>query len=147
VNASVRLRVVIDTNQFVSGTISKQGNPYQLIHRWRTGAFTVVTCAWQREEIAGVLQRPKIRERYRLSDGDIAALLLYIDTTAEFVTPEEGLPLVVRDPNDQLILGTAIAGAAQYLVSGDHDLLILRDEPLLRNLQILTVAEFLTLLP
>ena len=55
-------------------------------------------------------------------------------------------PLHVRDPKDELILATALGGRADFLVSGDDDLVVLRDEPKLKErLKIVTATEFLAL--
>jgi putative PIN family toxin of toxin-antitoxin system len=136
-------RVVVDTNIFVSGTILKSGNPYQLVLRWKAGAFTLLLSAEQREEIAEVLQRPKIRDKYGLSNEDVADLVFFLDTRAEPVTTDIDLPLHARDPKDDMLLAAALAGGASYLVTGDADLLVLNGDSRLRGLKIITVRAFL----
>ena len=56
------------------------------------------------------------------------------------------LPVHVRDPKDAKILALALGGNADYLVTGDDDLLVLNGDPRLGKLQIVTVHTFLTVL-
>ena len=56
------------------------------------------------------------------------------------------LPVQVRDPKDEHVLAAALSGKADYLVTGDEDLLHLDGDPKLGNLQIITAREFVNLL-
>jgi predicted nucleic acid-binding protein len=49
----------------------------------------------------------------------------------------------VRDPNDEKVLAAALGNRAGYLVTGDEDLLALRDDPRIKGLRIVTAREFL----
>lgn len=136
-------RAVVDTNQFVSGTIVSRGHAFVLLESWRRGAFVVVTSLWQRREIARALRKPKLQQRYRVTRRSREQILRRLDQTAEWVTPLEDLPLPIRDRNDDRILGTALAANVEYLVTGDDDLLVLADDPRLGALKIVRAAEFL----
>ena len=61
----------------------------------------------------------------------------------ERVTPLDSLPLHSRDPKDDKLLAVALGGNADYLITGDQDLLVLNDNPGLENLRIITAAVFL----
>jgi predicted nucleic acid-binding protein len=61
----------------------------------------------------------------------------------ERVTPLDSLPLHSRDPKDDKLLALALGGNADYLITGDQDLLVLNDNPGLENLRIITAAVFL----
>lgn len=54
--------------------------------------------------------------------------------------------ITVRDAKDQHLLSAAFSNRADCLVSGDDDLLALRDDPRLGDLRIVTAAEFLDVL-
>lgn len=138
-------RVVVDTNLFVSGLIVKRGIPHQLLSHWRRGSFTLLISEEQREEIAAVLDRPAIAERYGITPEERAELLHLIDTRAIKVTGSRHLPLSVRDPKDEMILASALGGEADYLVTGDEDLLVLSDSSDIGSLRILRVREFVQL--
>jgi putative PIN family toxin of toxin-antitoxin system len=138
-----RPRAVIDTNVFISGIISRRGNPFRLLEAWRAGAFTLVISSEQQDELRDVLSWPRLALKYQISEQEVAELFRLIDVLAETVSPLLPIPITVRDPKDEMILGSALAGRADYLVSGDDDLLVLRGDSLLGGLEIVTVREFL----
>lgn len=139
------LRIVIDTNLFVSGLIIKNGYPSRLLSHWRKHSFILLTSDQQREELIDVLTRPKILENYHLSKKEIISAIFLLDTTAIRLDTKGKLPVEVRDPKDEKILAIALRGNADYLVTGDEDLLILNGNPSLKNLKIITVKAFLNL--
>jgi putative PIN family toxin of toxin-antitoxin system len=140
------VRAVVDTNLIVSGLLKKPGVPYQIVEALRHGHFTLVLSPLLLTEYRQVLQRPKLREKYTLTEEEITAFLFLIETHAHIVTPQHRLPVNIRDKRDEGVLATALGGQADYLVSGDQDLLVLKDEPGLRGLRIVTAKEFLNLL-
>jgi len=140
------ISATVDTNLFVSGLIIKHGNPYSLLQHWRRGLFLLVISKDQRIELGDVLRRDKITREYHIGQDDIKSILRRIDRTAVFVKALKASPVTVRDPKDEKILATAIAGKADYLVTGDKDLLVLNGEPNLATLRIVTVRDFLSLL-
>jgi putative PIN family toxin of toxin-antitoxin system len=138
-------RAVVDTNLFVSGTIFTRGHPHALLEAWRAGAFVLLLSDDHYDELTDVLSRPKIVRRYRITPADLSALFAGL-ATAERVTPSPVLPVQPRDPKDAKILAAAVGGNADYLVSGDDDLLVLAGDPHLKPMSIVTVVEFLTIL-
>jgi predicted nucleic acid-binding protein len=84
--------------------------------------------------------------RYRVSRRDRERVLRRLDRSAEWVLPLVNLPLPVRDPKDERVLGTALAVNADYLETGDDDLLVLAGDPRLGDLTIVTVVAFLAIL-
>jgi len=140
------LRVVIDTNLFVSGIIIKHGNPFDLLEAWRAGLFAVLMSDEQQAELEEVLHRPAIQKKYGLADEEIATLFRLLDMTAPRVRSRRRLPVKVRDSKDEMILGSALGGKADYLITGDTDLLTLQGEPGLGSLRIITVVDFMSTL-
>jgi putative PIN family toxin of toxin-antitoxin system len=123
---AAKLRVVLDTNVFVSGLISPQGYPAAILKALRSGQFTLLSSPPVNEEIIEVLNRPRIRDRYGIGDRifDVSFILWEV---AELVLhlPEVK---VCSDPDDDKFLATAVGGKADYLVTGDiADLLHLRE--------------------
>jgi hypothetical protein len=139
-------RVVVDTNLFVSGLIVKRGLPHRLLNYWRQGSFTLLISEEQRDEIEVVLHRPAIVERYGVTPGERADLLWLIDAVAVRVASRHPLPLVVRDAKDEMILASALGGRADYLVTGDEDLLVLSGAAEIGSLRILRAREFVDVL-
>ena len=99
-----------------------------------------------RDERGEVLQREKFAARFGLTPEQRAAFLFLVDTRAVFVQPQRQVPVAIGDPKDEIVLVTALGGDADYLVTGDADLLVLRDDPSIGGLRILTVREVLTVL-
>ncbi len=117
-------------------------NPRSLARR----QFQWVTSSAQRAELDETLHRPKFTTRYELTPPDIAALLAEIDLRAELIA-SSNLNFTVRDPVDTPILASAVAGNAEFLVTGDNDLLVLAEDPRISPLRIVTPSDFLARLP
>jgi putative PIN family toxin of toxin-antitoxin system len=144
--AARQRKVVIDTNLVVSGLLLRRGSPHELIVALRQDAFRLVITPALREEYERVLRRPRFAEKYGLTSEEIADFLAFVAQHAVNVRPRRRLPVVVRDQHDENVLAAALGKRAQYLVTGDDDLLVLRDDPKLRDLAILTGREFLEIL-
>jgi putative PIN family toxin of toxin-antitoxin system len=141
------VKAVIDTNVFVSGLISRRASPFLVLEALRAARFTLLLSDEQRTELADVLPRPTLVESFGVSFDEIVRLLRLIDKNAvRVVLRGELLPIVVRDGKDEPILETALVGSADYLVTGDNDLLVLAGHPALGRLQIVTAAAFLAAL-
>lgn len=128
------MRVVLDTNIFVSGVLG--GALAEVITRWQAGEFTVVVSDEIAREYLEVLRRPKFGLPAEVRD-DIGAYLLQ---NADFVTPTEALHVVPDDPQDDKFIEAAVAGGAELLVSGDRHLLALGNY---QDLSIVTARDFL----
>lgn len=126
------------------GLIIEKGYPFQLIEQLRKGAFVVITSPAVREELEEVLRRDKFTKF--LTEQKIAIFLDMYDVSSLTVTPNTRLPVPVRDPKDEKVLATALGGKAEYLVTGDDDLLVLNNNPAIKNLKVITVKDFLDLL-
>ena len=138
-----KARAVVDTNLFVSGIILKRDVPYLLLESWHHGLFILVTSQLLRAELEEVLKRPEICQKYQIHPEETSLLINLFDQKAEKVTPIKKLPVQIRDPKDEVVLATALGGRADYLVTGDNDLLVLNNHPKLGKLLILTAREFL----
>jgi putative PIN family toxin of toxin-antitoxin system len=120
------LRVVLDTNVVVSGLIRPVGSPPgELLSLWFSGRYDLVTSPPLLAEYREVLKRPRIRRLIRDFEG-LLHLLRLLEEAETVTQPARLSPRSVRDPKDVMILGTALAGRADLIVSGDQDLLVLR---------------------
>src|SRR5690242_14772773 len=137
-------RVVVDTNLFVSGTIRKTGRPRELIRAWTHQRFILLLSDAQYAELTDVFARPHLVQAYGLTQAELSELFTDLHAAIQ-VTPAATLPVSVRDPKDEPILAAALGGRADYLVTGDADLLVLAGDPMLGQLTILTVADFLAI--
>ncbi len=119
------LKVVIDTNQFVSSLISKKGKPAQLVDLWRQQHFILVTSPEIIAEIKKVLEYPHIRKKYNLKKEDIQSLLILIEHEAVIVPNLPAVDVIKDDPDDNKFLACALAAQTEYIVTGDQHLLSL----------------------
>ncbi|SFF97146.1 putative toxin-antitoxin system toxin component, PIN family [Novosphingobium sp. CF614] len=132
------MRLVLDTNILVSALISASGPPGQLLAAVRDRRVILVTSEEQLAELRDVLSRPRLRPYIRSADAE--DLLATIDAIAVMAhdLPEIALS---PDPKDNPILATAVAGEADFLVSGDKaDVLALGS---VRGIEIVTAANAL----
>jgi putative PIN family toxin of toxin-antitoxin system len=138
------LKVVIDTNQFVSSLISKHGKPAQLVDLWRQQHFILVSSP---EIIAGikkVLEYPHISRKYKLKKADIQSLLVLIEHEAVIVPKLPAVNVIEDDPDDNKFFACALAAQAEYIVTGDQHLLSLGRYG---SILIVTVKDFLLICP
>jgi putative PIN family toxin of toxin-antitoxin system len=115
------LRAVIDTNVWVSAMLNPAGRPADVLHALREGRFTLVTSEPLLAELADVLRRPRIVRRFGIAADDIAELILLLRARAELVAIT-GSVRVCRDPDDDVVIETAIRGRASVIVTRDDDL-------------------------
>ena len=116
------MRVTLDTNLIVSGLMLPNSVPGHLLEHWDRHGYILVTSSQQLSELQRVLSYPKIKKFIPKARAGRFINRLY--SKALFVVPER-VPPIIEDEEDLLILGTAVAGKAHLLVSGDHELLAL----------------------
>jgi putative PIN family toxin of toxin-antitoxin system len=137
--------LTVDTNTWVSAFITQRGHAARLKQHWHAGRFAVVTCAELLTELAEVLARARLQSKYKYSLEEAAAYLHSITKLAQLI-PVTGTLNLCRDPDDNILIETAIAGHATHVVSRDED--IVRDIQIVRYLsehgvQAITINRFL----
>jgi len=118
------LRVVLDTNVLVSGLAYPASIPGRILGAWRQGAIDLVLSRYILDEMVRVL--PRLR-RISLTPSEIRDLADSFLFLAEIVEPSAELEKALRDKADQLVLGTLRSAKADYLITGDKDLLALAE--------------------
>ena len=136
------MRVVIDTGVLVSGLIRPRGTTGEALLALRDGKFTVLYSHETIMEIIDVLGRDKFRLKYHILPDDISALINLIRLRGEVVIPKQRVA-DCRDPKDDKFLDVALSGDADYLISGDLDLLSMNPY---RSIPIIRPAEFLAMI-
>ncbi len=136
------MRAVLDTNVLVSALLFPRGIPGAVLRRLRDGSFTIIFSPGLLDEFAAVLSHPKIKTKYKLNASDIEAVFSLFAMRGELVESEEQMR-VCRDPQDDFLLETAVAGRAGYIVTGDQDLLVLKK---FRKIRLIKPGRFLALL-
>ena len=115
----IKIRTVIDTNVLVSAVLSPGGASDRLVVRVND-RHIIILC----EAILGELQNTLIN-KFRYSFALASELVDGLRRVSEIVEPATFDRQICRDPDDDAILGTAVAGNADCIVTGDSDLLVL----------------------
>ena len=116
------LRVVLDTNVLVSGLAYPNSIPGRIVGAWRHGGLEVVLSHYILDEMARVLPRLTKIILTPAESRDLVDSFLFL---ADLVEPVRDLEADLRDAADQADLATWKAAGAQYLITGDKDLLAL----------------------
>lgn len=136
------MRLVIDTNLWISATFWEDNPPRQLIDFVRDNSeeITVLMSDWLIGEIAYTLNR--LWPSYGPQNLNPARIVRNIRGSTESVVVTSKVE-VSRDRNDNPVLALAKDGHADYLVTGDKDLLVLKK---FGKTHILTAREIIELL-
>ena len=139
------MRVLLDTNVLISYLLTpRRDNPILTILQGAfSGKFVLLMPALLLEELARALRRKRyLAERITEEEmHEFMDLLLVVSETIPLIS--EAIPAVTRDAKDDYLLAYALVGQADYLVTGDKDLLSLSQ---FENLKLLSPAAFLRLL-
>ena len=111
------MRVVTDTNVLFAAFVSTEGTWAQLIEILLEG-HTLVLSVY----ILGEL-REHLTGKKRLDPALVDEQIAFLESSAVMVTPSAVPADIINDPDDLPVLGTAVAGQADCLVTGDRELL------------------------
>jgi putative PIN family toxin of toxin-antitoxin system len=118
------MRTVFDTNVLMSGLLWR-GTPHALLEQVRNNALTLISSPALLMELSVVLERPKFDAILTRSNTSRAQTLAEVRQLAEVIDPPPLAYPVCRDPDDDAVLALAIAAQADWVISGDDDLLCL----------------------
>jgi putative PIN family toxin of toxin-antitoxin system len=128
------MRVVADTNVLISAFLFG-GLPSHFMDFGWSGAFDLVTSAPLVEEL-----EEKLRGKFAVPDGKVQVFVEQLRKSAFVIQPGLTLNAVPGDEDDNRVLECAVAGRADFIVSGDKHLLRLGSY---EGIAILTVRQFL----
>ena len=136
------MKVVVDANVFVSAAI-RTGPPHHIVQAWlERRAFEVVMCPTLLGEIRETLtERPRMRRWLELRVAE-----LYIETiaaVADLVPDPSEIGTQTRDSEDDYLIALARLHDAEFIVSGDRDLLEWEEQ----RPPVVTPVVFTTLMP
>ena len=135
------LKVVLDTNVFVSSLLVRTGLPAQVLNAWRERQYLLIISPSIIAEIQSTLNYPRIRRKYAITDQDVEQLVNLLEQDALVVPGKaETAGAIPKDPTDEMVLACAVETGADLIVSGDRHLL---DLGAYRDIPVLTVREFL----
>jgi uncharacterized protein len=133
------IRAVLDTNVVLSGLLW-HGTPHALLERVREGTMTFISSPALLAELAEVIARPQFDAILARSNTSRERSLAELRELAEVTAPPPLAQPVCRDPDDDAVLALGVAAKADFIVSGDRDLLSLES---FQNIPIVTPAEAL----
>ena len=116
------MRIIVDTNLWISVLIKRR--LHKLLDGLSDGDIRLVVCDELIEEIIRVFRRPKFRHCY--SEEQLCVLRLFLEENTERYIIN-GAVMGCRDPKDDFLLELAAVSSADFLVTGDEDLLEIMD--------------------
>lgn len=131
------MRVVIDTNLWLSGLMLPGSVPGHIVRSALMAQITAVLSEPMLQELRLALHYRRVRARISLSDEELERYFAELRYIAEMVDIVGSTAHVPRDRRDDIVLSAYIASGADYLLTGDDDLLSLRPDH-----SILTAREF-----
>ncbi len=133
------MKVILDTNIWVSAWLWK-GIPGNLIRLARSGKISICTSEALLAELENTLSYQKLSLKIQSLNFTEKQLMIGTRELAQ-VYPVTNLNLPeLRNPDDNIVLGTAISAQADVIITGDQDLLILREY---QGIKIITAKDFL----
>jgi hypothetical protein len=131
------LKVVIDTNVFISAFYMPESRPAGVVLLARRKTILNVISPPILQEVERI-----IRKKLLWDNSKTQSAVRRIRNFSEEVQPQERLAIIADDP-DNRILECAVAGQANFIISGDHHLLDLKNY---QGIKIVTPARFLELI-
>ena len=133
------IKAVLDANVFISSVINQQGFSARIFKQWRAGGIVVLISKPILEEIDRVMRYPRISKRHKMSSQELDIYLTNLTTASIFVEDTPTLEVVTEDPTDNRYLECAVAGEADYIVTGDDHLLSINSY---QDIMIVTPRQF-----
>lgn len=135
------LRAVLDANVIISALIRPDSAPGRILRAAiHEAAMRLLTSGPLLAELRAALEYPRLQRYLKMSGQDKEEFVILLEQIAELVRiADHPAPVVCRDPDDESYLQTALAGRADYIVSGDGDLL---DLAAVEDIPIVTPAGF-----
>ncbi len=134
---------VVDANVIVSASISDLGIPFRILQAARAGRFRWLTSAPIVAEVFRALQRPSVKRRYDITPEVLQGVSELLEKRAISTPLTIQVVGVATHSEDDLILATAASARANYLVTGDRQLLALEN---FRGTQIVSPRQFIEIL-
>ena len=128
-------KIILDTNLWISFLITN--NFHRLDTLIENNNVTLIFSNELIEEFIDVVSRPKFKKYF--SKKDIVKILEYFDQFGELIKVKSNLQ-ICRDKKDNFLLNLSVDSNANYLITGDSDLLIIKN---IKKTKIITIADFM----
>ena len=133
-----KMRILLDTNNLVSAAIAK-GKSRNLLLKALANEFELISSTELLNELEDVISRSK----FKLSSFEEYKFFNTLRKTVKLVKVKADFKIVKEDPDDDNVLNTAYDGKADFIVTGDLDLLRLKE---FEGIKIVTASEMLKIL-
>ncbi|MGC8492807.1 MAG: putative toxin-antitoxin system toxin component, PIN family [Syntrophobacteraceae bacterium] len=137
------IKVVLDTNVFVSAVIKADSKPGRILELVRSGGLELCVSPDILEEIRATLAYPKLEKFHRRDSKWIASFIRELSAMAKTTPGKTISEAIESDPSGNIYLVCALEGKADFIVSGDHHLTDLKEY---RGIRILNPAAFLEII-
>ena len=117
------MKLVLDTNIVISGLFAPKSNAGKVVEACFNRQYDLILSEELIAEIEQVLFYPKIRKKLKLTDEEIKNYCSLLKFNFKIVSIKSTDVKVPTDSKDNHVLATLVAGEADYLISGDADLL------------------------
>lgn len=135
------IRVVVDTNVLISGLFGIKNSPSsQILNAVRTQKIILVTTPLILEEVHDVINRKRITKLTKMSPKDQTDFMNKLIERSDVTVGIQLSQKVSRDAKDDKFLACAVEAKADYIITGDEDLLDLKEYD---GIKIVTPREFL----
>jgi putative PIN family toxin of toxin-antitoxin system len=128
------IKIVLDTNVFISGIIFG-GYSKEILEAAVEGKVQLAVSDDILNEISEVLQRKK----FNFMPSITRQIISEIEKISEVITPKQSFKAVKRDPADNIIIDCAFEAKADFIITGDKDLLELKE---FKNIEIVNPKKF-----
>lgn len=137
------MRVVLDTNIFISALISRQGSPAKILDKWQKKEIEVVVSSAIIAEIYRVTGYERLQKKYHRIREEREGLIDDLRKFATIVEPQQKLSVVLADESDNRYIECAVDSGANYVVTGDPHLLAVNEY---QGIVMISPATFLAIL-
>ncbi|MBM3130142.1 MAG: putative toxin-antitoxin system toxin component, PIN family [Chloroflexi bacterium] len=137
----VKMQVVLDTNVYISFLLTHGETISRILDAWENEEFTVLVSPSLLAEIHRVLEYPRLKTHIRPNES--RTLIEALENDACLVEGALTAIGVTRDPKDDMVIACAVEGRADYIVSGDPDLVDLGNY---KDIPIIAPANFIQIL-
>lgn len=132
--------VILDSSVLVSAFLTRGRAASEILDYASRGAYRLCLSPILLEEVRRALLRPKLLAAYRYRPEAVELFCDNLIKIAHLVNELPEIRRTGRDPDDEHVIAAAIAGGAEWIVTGDDDLLTLGQY---ESICIVTVRDFL----
>jgi putative PIN family toxin of toxin-antitoxin system len=114
------MRIVLDTAILVRTNVKATGPAKEILKAIERCVGVLILSPFLIREVERVLKYPRMQSLYKLTDAEVRQHIEYLESLGEVVAPAEGPPIILKCPDDDPVIYTALAGEADVICTGDR---------------------------